>query len=233
MAGERKAVGKGHDRRVAMDQHQIEPTPRSVGHRRLFRRVVLADQDVTDGRRDQRFGAPCLGGVEQRVQLKPEGAAAEGKGLDQDAIGLHFLEEVKQRFGARRLPTVVDRFAVRAKDRCKVCVRDPRGRQAHDRGGTEIDLRHGEAAIGDRHPVPLGDHRLGQQRRAPDMADAEQMLDIEQDVHAGRPFRGPFRGTFRRWSRRPSRWSNANSWPALKSSLSGGLLSMIQPTASA
>ncbi len=57
----------------------------------------------------------------------------------------------------------------------------------------DADSLDRHAAARERHLEAAGDERACQRRRAPQVADAEQMLDIEEDLH--RTFRSWMLGT--------------------------------------
>src|SRR5581483_5438207 len=85
--------------------------------------------------------------------------------------------------------------------------------------------RDRQAAAEDRELEAFRDQGAGEQLGAPVMADAEQVLHVEGDLHRGTSAR------LARTRRGPPSRSSANRWAALQSSRAGGLPMKSQPVA--
>ena len=139
--------------------------------------------------------------------------------------------EVEERVAPRRLARL--RRPARPSSSSSVEKSSPAivaGGQLRDLHAAERNLRERPAAIGDRHVEPVRRHRLGQDLGALQMADAEQMLDIEE--HAPRHDRGSSGMLSSATDGVPS-GATAKACARPSSSFCGGLPVIVQPVASA
>ena len=149
------------------------------------RRRGGATQHVADRRDDPRCRRPVLRRVEQRHQLEAKLRAAEGKLLGQQDVGLLGLEQVEQLPRALRAKDFVERRAVELRQFLQPCDR-PRAAAAVD--GTA--RRRAPARRPARRPRPAARRsrrrpdRARQGRGAAQMADAQQVLHVEEDARA-------------------------------------------------
>ncbi len=141
--------------------------------------LALGHQNVAQ--RDGGGQAPRLGGLEQRQQLEGELAPAEGKHLDQDQIRVLDLEGGEQQSPAPVAPDIVDRPPVLVEDRGEMHIGRHRGRQLDQLARPDVDLARRRPA-GDEPQVEARRlDRPGDEGGAAQMADAQEMLDVEQD----------------------------------------------------
>ena len=89
-----------------------------------------------------------------------------------------------------RAPGIVDRPARRIDDGSKAAVACARRRQLHELGAAEIEVRYRLAAGHEDDGQPVALEAVGDGGGPAQMADAQQMLDVEEDAgpgHAGVP----------------------------------------------
>ena len=138
-------------------------------------------------------------------------AAAEGKGLDDHDVRPGLAEGGQQHVAAARLEGVVDRSAVQVGEAGEAGVaRDHRRqRDMADAGAGKAGNRR---AAGDhRHVEAVGAKRLRDPAGAGEVADAEQVLDVEED--AGEPAGGaPHQAARHSVSNRSFSWRMLTWW---------------------
>ena len=118
-------------------------------------------------------------GLEQRHQLEAELPATEGELLDDEDVRTEGLELGQQPGEAMVAPGVVDGTAGVVHDLGEARVRRGRRRQKDAGAAEKVDALDRRAAEDDGDVEPGFAHRLCQDRSALQVADAEQMLDIE------------------------------------------------------
>jgi len=119
--------------------------------------------------------------------LEGELPSPEREQFDQHHIGIELVTKREQRVASRIFPGSVDGPSFGIEKRREILVVDAGGWQLSDVHASERGFRQPLAAVGDGNLQPLGGHRLRQDLGAPQMADSEEMLDVEK--HASRHHR--------------------------------------------
>ena len=169
-------------------------------------------------------------GFQQRQQLEAHLPPTQGEHLgDQDARP-RGLKDLEQPCGTYGLPGLVDRLAFAVHEAGKLLVQAFERRQLNKARAPDVETRHEQAAGDERHPQSGHVEGPDDGRRAAQMADPQQVLDIEQNVGGsghGRRFR------FKRVTLGRPFDVSRNTWAQPQSSLSGGSRRRSQPVARA
>ena len=168
-----------------MDQDAIEAGADGFQELGLAIGARPVDQDVADRAEDLRPRRRRLCAVEQRDQLEAQRAAAEGKHLDHQRVGPCLVVKRQETVAAPRAPGVVDRPAMLVQQHLEGLVGRARRWQLHQARGTDVETRDRHAAGGDDDIHAGGRKAAREQGGAAEMADAEQVLDVDEDAAHG------------------------------------------------
>ena len=170
-----------------MDEDPVDPLHRDGEDGELVPRLVrLADEDVSEAHGDSRRRAATPPAVvphreEQRPELRGERVPAEREELDQYDGRIVAGEDPEENGAALGQIRGIGSAPVGQREGAGRLVGGGEGRQRHDLGATEIEPRHGPPA-GDEHDVLAGrDEGAGEPRGALHVAEAEQVLAVEED----------------------------------------------------
>ena len=148
---------------------------------------LAADQDIPHGDRDP-DGALRPRAVEQGCNFPPEGAAAEGIVLQDDKLRPDFRDNGREPVAAFPPVRIIGRVAPRVDQAAERFIAGAQRRKRMKRRAACPRFRNACAAARNMGGVAIGSGASGQRRSPREMADAEQMLDPEQD--GGRRFSG-------------------------------------------
>ena len=128
------------------------------------------------------------------IELEAQRAPAERKRLEDDGVGRHRVVGREQQVAPRLPVRVVDRNVVAVAQRHEARVRDADRRQLHDAHAARHAPADRHAAAHEVHVETRVGQRLGDEAGAHQVADAQQMLDIDHDGWHGR---APMGGSMR------------------------------------
>ena len=176
-----------------MDEHAVDVALDEFGRfDPPFR--LAADQDIPHGDRDlDRARRPRP--AEQGRDFPPKGAAAEGIVLQDDKLRPDFGDDGREPVAALPPIRIAGRVALRVDQAVERFVAGAQRRERMKRRAACPRFRNARAAARDMGGVAVGSGASGQRRCPREMADAEQMLDPEQD--GGRRFSGHSRRAVR------------------------------------
>ena len=220
----RKGHIERHEGRVAVDQHQIVPALHPLQHLADALGLVRLDQNVAhrgDGRAAVRPGPR-----QQRLQLEAQLPAAEGEKLRNQNIGPRRLIGREQRRPPPVAPVIVDGVVPLVRQLLEIAVHGAHRRKLHQLRRAGVGAGHRQAARGDDRFDAGGSGGPRQRQRAAQMADAEQVLNPEEDLHRKAC-------TSRQRSRGRPPGATSNRCAAGEESARGGRSSMSHPAAAA
>ena len=190
--------------RVAVHEHLVEPRAGQRDHLLGSLGIVLAHQDVADGRDDPGRAGGGARGLEQGHELEAELTAAEGELFHQQNIGIDGLERVQQPRRPAVPPGVVDGLAMFVQQRLESLVGGASGWQENAGAAFEVHALDLRPAKRHRHVEAGRCHRPGDQRCPLEMTHTQQMLNVEHDPFAHPSAPSGLSNRFRVLSRMPA-----------------------------
>ncbi len=172
-----------------MDEDTIEMIAQEADRLLVAPRLLLLLQNIAHRGVEPWLRVRFGNGVEQRQKLETHLPAPEGKCLDDDDIGCRLPECLQQKIAAAGQKLFADGVAGLIGEAGKTGTAGDHGRQCHGghiSTGKSVDRY---AAGDDRDFAPILRQRTGNAARPRQMADAEQMLNIEENAQ-GRGIRG-------------------------------------------
>ena len=207
-----------------MDQHQVVPLLDPLDHLADALGLVGFHEYVADGGNDR--ATVRLRARQQRLQLEPQLPAAEGEKLRHHRIRPGRLIGFEQRLPPPVAPGVVYGPVALVHELLEIAVHSAHRRKLHQLRPAGVGAGHRHAARGDDGIDPGRGRRPRKRQGAAQMADAEQVLDPEKDLHRNACMLRP------RSRGRPSA-AISKRWAAGEESAGGGRPSMSHPAASA
>src|SRR5579883_3207461 len=187
----RDPIGQGEARAkrdqvgFAMHQNPVEGTL----HRRHdllgTRWRALGDEDVPYRGEDRRPRRHLQRGVDQGRQLESEGASAEGKTLDDENLRLEPRQGGENEIAPANRERLIDRASVRIDDGLEAGIARARRWKLKDLNAARFhDFLQREPAGEDRRGNSNAVERLGERDDPLPMADAEEVLHMEEHARA-------------------------------------------------
>ena len=179
--GQRKCLVQPGEAPVAVHQHRVDPAVGEVEHFALALRFPAQLKDVPQRRDHDGPRARRRDAFQQRDELEGERPAPERKRLEHHERRPGSLERGEQLVAPTRPIGVVDGVAVGIAQYREIAVGDAQRRQLHDAHAGRHALAYGHSSA---HEVNVDSHAgkgPGHEARAHQVADAHQMLHMDQD----------------------------------------------------
>ena len=187
---ERKRFLEAGETGIAVHEDGVEPGLRPPEHLALALRFLLDLQDVAHRAHHHGPRARRVDALQQRHELEAQRTPAERERFEDDRVGRHRIEGGEQQVAPCRPIRVVDGNVIAVAQRHEARVRDPDRRQLHDAHPARHAPADRHAAAHEVHVGSRVGQRLGDEAGAHQMADAQQMLDIDHDDWHGRAPKG-------------------------------------------
>ncbi|ENN85039.1 hypothetical protein RHSP_57688 [Rhizobium freirei PRF 81] len=178
--GQGKSLFQPDEMRIAVNENTIEVIAKQPHGLLVPARLLLLLQNIAYRRIEPRLAIGLGNGIEQGQQLKAHLPPPEGKGFNDDDVRLGLPKRFEQKLAAARQKRLVDRVAGLVGKSGKAGAAGDHRRQ---RDGGHVAARkaiHGNATGDDRHLAAVLRHGAGDAAGPRQMADAEQMLNVEE-----------------------------------------------------
>ena len=164
-----------------MHEDRVEPGLRPAEHLALALGLRLDLQDVAHRADDERLRTRRLDALEQRHELEAQRPPPERERLEEHRLGRDGVEGREQQVAPRVPIGVVDGNVVGVAQRHEARIGDADRRQLHDAHAARHAPADRHAARHEMHVAPGVRQRLGDEPRPHQVADAQQVLDVDHD----------------------------------------------------